>query len=174
MKAIHYISTLTAVALLAWLPSSLLAGPKLVSYKSCIQMHVVAQSDDPVTGIREQVLEGQGISSHMGAVTVWAKISIDAGGYDPAGPSWVSHFSGIEIETAANGDTVESSIEGVETVPLPVPDQFIGYVIGTRTITGGTGRFLGASGSMTLEGVDSDGVTLEVKGVISTVGSGKK
>jgi hypothetical protein len=99
---------------------------ELVAYKSSIQMQAVAQSDDSVTGIRQQVLEGKGISSHMGAVTVWA------------------------------------------------PDPFVGAITGTRTVTGGTGRFLGATGSMTLNGVDSDGVTLEVVGSISSVGSGMK
>jgi hypothetical protein len=147
---------------------------KMVPYKSCLQIHVVEQSTDPATGITEQVLEGQGFSSHMGAVTVWAKIQIDEGAVDPSGTSYVSHFSGIEIETAANGDTVESTIQGVESIPLPVPSPFIGYITGTRTVTGGTGRFLGASGSMTLKGVDSNGVTLEVEGVISKVGSCKK
>lgn len=146
---------------------------KLVPCKSSIQVNVVSSTSLP-GGITEQVLEGKGISSHMGEVTVRARIEIDAGEYDPAGPSWVSHFSGIEIETAANGDTVESAIQGIETVPLPVPSPFMGYITGTRTVTGGTGRFLGATGSMTLNGVDSDGVTLEVEGAISTVGSGER
>jgi len=148
---------------------------KLVPYKSSIQLQVVAQSDDPVTGIRQQVLVGKGISSHMGAVTVWAYIEIGAGGVDPSETSYVSQISGIEIETAANGDTVESAIEAVYSIPLPWPDPFVAAVTGTRTVTGGTGRFLGATGSMTLDGVDAnDGVTLKIEGSISTVGSCKK
>jgi hypothetical protein len=148
---------------------------KLVPYKSSIQMQVVAQSDDPVSGIRQQVLEGKGISSHMGAVTVWTYIEIGVGGVDPSGSSYVSHISGVEIETAANGDTVESAIEAVYSIPLPWPDPFVGVITGTRTVTGGTGRFLGATGSMTLDGVDAnDGVTLKIEGSISTVGSSKQ
>jgi hypothetical protein len=173
MKTIRYLIKLTALAVAGLLPCSLVAGPNLVPYKSSIQVHVVAQSYDPATGITEQVLEGQGISSHMGEVTVWAKIEIGEGEYDPAGPSWVTPISGVEIETAANGDVVESAIQAAEIIPLPSPSPFMGYIKGTRTVTGGTGRFLGASGSMSLDGVDSDGVTLEVDGVISTVGSGK-
>jgi hypothetical protein len=145
-----------------------------VPYQSSIQLQVVEQSYDPDTGITEQVLEGQGHSSHMGAVTVWAKIEIREGELDPSGPSWVTPISGVEIETAANGDVMESTIQAVEIIPLPVPSPFMGYLKGTRTITGGTGRFLGATGSMTIDGVDSDGATLEIEGVISTVGSGKE
>lgn len=150
------------------------ASAKMVPYQSSIQMQVVEQSYDSDTGITEQVLEGQGNSSHMGAVTVWAKIEIREGELDPAGPSWVTPISGVEIETAANGDVMESAIQAVEIIPLPVSSPFMGYIKGTRAVTGGTGRFLGATGSMTLDGVDSDGVTLEVKGVISTVGTGEK
>ena len=172
MKAIHSITKFAALAVAVLLPCSLMAQSELIPYKSSLLVQVVEQSDDPVTGIRYQVLAGNGISSHMGRVTVWTEIAISPGDFDPTGTFYVSHFSGTEIETAANGDTVESTIEGIYSIPLPWPSPFIGYITGTRTVTGGTGRFQGATGSMTIDGVDADnGVTLKVEGVISSVGS---
>lgn len=145
-----------------------------VPYKSSVQLQVVEQSYDPDTEITTQVLEGRGTSSHMGAVKVWAKIKIEPARLGPGGTSLISDISGVEIETAANRDTVQSMIEAVEIVSWPPPTPFVGYIVGTRTVVGGTGRFVGAYGSMTFEGVDSDGVTLEVEGEISPVVSGKK
>jgi hypothetical protein len=50
--------------------------------------------------------------------------------------------------TAANGDTVYAEFTGVAT-PTAVPGVL--YIEETATITGGTGRFAGASGSFTAE-----------------------
>jgi len=177
MKTIHYITKFTALAVAVLLPCALVAQSKLVPFKSSSLVQAVEQSYDDETGITYQVLTGNGISSHMGRVTVWAEIALSPGDLvvDQTGAFIVSHFSGTEIETAANGDTVESTIEGTYSIPWPWPSPFIAYITGTRTVTGGTGRFQGATGSMTLEGVDADnGVTLNVEGMISSVGSAKK
>jgi hypothetical protein len=50
--------------------------------------------------------------------------------------------------TAANGDTVYAEFTGIAT-PTAVPGVL--YIEETATITGGTGRFAGATGSFTAE-----------------------
>jgi len=50
--------------------------------------------------------------------------------------------------TAANGDTVSASFTGYAT-PTPTPGVLA--IVETATITGGTGRFAGATGSFTTE-----------------------
>jgi hypothetical protein len=50
--------------------------------------------------------------------------------------------------TAANGDTVSADFTGLAT-PTEIPGVL--YIVETATITGGTGRFAGATGSFTVE-----------------------
>ncbi len=83
-------------------------------------------------------------------------------------------FIGTFTWTAANGDTIFGTFFG-QLVPTQTPGLF--YNITYSTITGGTGRFAGATGSMIEAGyVDqSTGVFVHpFEGTISTVGSKKK
>jgi hypothetical protein len=50
--------------------------------------------------------------------------------------------------TAANGDTLSASFAG-QSMPTPTPGVI--YIVETATITGGTGRFAGSTGSFTCE-----------------------
>jgi hypothetical protein len=52
--------------------------------------------------------------------------------------------TGIAVFTAANGDTLTTSVEGTAT-PTSSPTAFT--VVETHTVTDGTGRFAGATGS---------------------------
>lgn len=52
--------------------------------------------------------------------------------------------TGTAVFTAANGDTLTTSVEGTAT-PTSSPTAFT--VLETHTVTGGTGRFAGATGS---------------------------
>jgi len=54
------------------------------------------------------------------------------------------HTSGSAVFTAANGDSLFTDISGLGT-----PDGDFVSVVEAHTITGGTGRFAGASGSFT-------------------------
>jgi hypothetical protein len=77
--------------------------------------------------------------------------------------------------TAANGDKLLSALTGDEIVPVnsngPLPPPYA--VIGLQQITGGTGRFAGATGSLALAGLDyrNNTITVNTTGAISTVGS---
>ena len=76
--------------------------------------------------------------------------------------------------TAANGDTVFAEFTGKAT-PTAVPGVL--YIEETATITGGTGRFAGATGSFTVERWfdTAAGTTIgSFEGTISSPGSGKR
>ena len=85
---------------------------------------------------------------------------------------------GDQIFTAANGDTLTAYCEGF---PLPQPD---GTVVGALdcTITGGTGRFAGATGeyefflvaSPRTDGGIGYATVATIDGTISSVGSNKR
>jgi len=74
--------------------------------------------------------------------------------------------------TAANGDTVFAEFTGLAT-PTAVPGVL--YIEETATITGGTGRFAGATGSFTVERLYDTiaGTTIgSFEGTISSPGAG--
>ncbi len=74
---------------------------------------------------------------------------------------------------AANGDTLTADVSGQAT---PVDGTAILYIVETATITGGTGRFAGATGSFTVQRLYDpiSGTTVgSFEGTISR-GKGKK
>jgi hypothetical protein len=126
---------------------------------------VSADLDDfPVISI---VSAGGGEVSHLGNATMVSPHT--------------THFftgdtAGLQIFTAANGDTLTAFCEGGATPPLP-GESVVGEL--DCTITGGKGRFEGASGTYTFSFVASprtDGgpgfaTVATITGSISTVGS---
>lgn len=82
-------------------------------------------------------LVGTGNATHLGRFTLTSDFIVD--------PATVT-ASGTAIWAAANGDEIFTTHtgEGVVTFPLLATTE-------THTITGGTGRFAGASGSIVLE-----------------------
>jgi len=113
----------------------------------------------PAGAVRFNV-SGPGIASHMGKITVseYSCLQPDL--------TFVAYFT----MTAANGDTISGSAAG-----YGVPTSPTTFTIhGSWTISGGTGRFSGESGSGTAIG-EIDLVTgaspHHLEGTISTVGS---
>jgi hypothetical protein len=80
---------------------------------------------------------GSGNASHLGRFTMSYNFEVD-----------LLTFVGIGTAqfTAANGDQLFTEVIGVGTDPAIDP---VSTIVGTHTITGGTGRFEGASGSFT-------------------------
>lgn len=76
---------------------------------------------------------------HLGRTTVTATEVGTAGASGSA-------VTGIAIYTAANGDQLFTTFSGTATFPN---QQGIVTFSGAETVTGGTGRFAGASGSLT-------------------------
>ena len=106
---------------------------------------------NPQPTYTELTIDGSGQSTHLGRFSRHEVIQINGTG----------GISGTIDFTAANGDVVSVSVAG----------QFISSTeaVGTYTITGGTGRFDGASGSANFTAVSLDGihVTFEFDGDIS-------
>ena len=87
---------------------------------------------------------GEGTSTHLGKVTSSAVVTLT---WTPTG-IW---SAGTATTVAANGDRLCSTQSGWTTGP--------GAFVGTFTITGGTGRFEGATGSgIVTASVDEDDV----------------
>jgi len=147
------------------------AATDQVPYRDAFQVQIVSGD-----GASDQVYVGQGIATLAGAITTVVQVHIEAAQYDPASNSYLIGFSGTEILTAANGDTLISAITGVSFHPLDsngnqLPPPY--HIAGTQQITGGTGRFAGASGSLTFSGSDHNNgiITVTSQGTVSSVGS---
>ena len=118
---------------------------------------VTGQTVDPATGNIIFLADIAGNSSHLGRFTGTAMDVLYA-------PDYVS-FTVFTTQVAATGDELFATYEG----------RFIdadGDSVGTIEITGGTGRFAGASGSGTFVSLDGRAQVVE-QGVISTVGSSR-
>ena len=82
---------------------------------------------------------GTGTATYLGKFTEHITLQVNI----PTG-----HATGAATFTAANGDTLTASVDGQGT-PTTTPGVL--SVVETYTITGGTGRFADATGTLTLE-----------------------
>jgi hypothetical protein len=90
---------------------------------------------------------GTGVALHLGKVT-WTATEVASFCVDPANPG-LGTASAQLVVTAANGDQLTAS--GRSTVQVDVAGGTL-TITGRFTITGGTGRFAGASGGGTVTG----------------------
>ena len=109
------------------------AGKPLVPFKGQSTGVITTLGFDPELGVVSLRSEGQGDATHLGRFTVTNEVSIYV--FTPTGVA-----IGNWIYLTENGDKLF-----VHMVGSGGPDPLHG--IGTFTITGGTGRFRGASGS---------------------------
>ena len=84
------------------------------------------------------VRDGGGTATHLGKYTEHITMQINL-------PT--RHSMGAATFTAANGDTLTATVEGQATPASPG----VVSIVEVYTITGGTGRFAGATGTFTLE-----------------------
>ena len=84
------------------------------------------------------VRDGGGTATHLGKYTEHITMQINL-------PT--RHSIGAATFTAANGDTLTATVEGQATPTSPGELS----IVEVYTITGGTGRFAGATGTFTLE-----------------------
>ncbi len=111
---------------------------------------------------------GAGTASHIGRFTYTGRATVDLA---------TGLSSGVFQLVAANADVINGSFVG-RAGPSDTPN--IGHIVELVTITGGTGRFQGATGSFTFDRLD-DLTTLpafastsgSLTGKISTPGSTK-
>ena len=106
---------------------------------------------NPQPTYTELTIVGSGQATHLGRFSRFEVVQINGTG----------GFTGTIVYTAANGDMVDVSFTG----------QFISATdaVGTYIITGGTGRFAGASGSANFTAFSADfvNVTFTFDGNIS-------
>ncbi|WP_018478794.1 hypothetical protein [Pontibacter roseus] len=124
------------------------ANSKMRPLKGTFELYhqVLPGSVFPVQNIR---IEGFGQLSHLGKTSF---VNLSTLVLTPPAP-FIS--TGTSVMTAANGDQLFTSFRSVHT---PQPDGST-YVVITHTVTGGTGRFLDASGGYT-------GITYAIPGVV--------
>ncbi len=148
-----------------------------VPYRDAYQLQIVSTTANP-DGTRDQIYAGQGTGTYVGLLETVILVHIEATEYDPASNSFQIQFSGTETLTAANGDQLFGSFAGVEYLPLDanfnvLPPPF--HLEAALQITGGTAQFKGATGSLTLSGLDYNNgiISITSQGTISSVGANK-
>ncbi|WP_406695111.1 hypothetical protein V5E97_29140 [Singulisphaera sp. Ch08] len=85
------------------------------------------------------LVEGTGHAAHLGRFTFSFPHLVNA---------TTRVATGTYTFTAANGDTLTADVTGQA---VPVGTTGVLHIVETATITGGTGRFAGATGSFTIE-----------------------
>jgi hypothetical protein len=83
--------------------------------------------------------EGTGTATYLGKYTEHATFQVDVR---------TASATGAATFTAANGDTLSASVVGQAT---PTATPGVVSIVEVYTITGGTGRFAGVTGTLTLE-----------------------
>ncbi|HJQ79895.1 MAG TPA: hypothetical protein VJ828_08070 [Lacipirellulaceae bacterium] len=84
---------------------------------------------------------GSGRATHLGKFTATYQLEVNLDTFFGIGSY---HF------IAANGDSISTDVEGQGTMPTA---DGVSFIVETHTITCGTGRFAGATGSLTLQRV---------------------
>ena len=134
------ISIVAALALLATLTGVALAGKKEKKELSLEgTMQAVETLDFTNPPIMTGTASGSGNATHLGQYTLSFEVEVNL---ETIAGTGTAHFM------AANGDSLYAVGTGQAT-PTNEPDVF--KVVENHTITGGTGRFAGASGNITTD-----------------------
>jgi len=116
--------------------------------------------------------EGAGTATHIGLYTITNSHRLDL--------TTGMFTNGTFVKTAADGSQLFGTYSGSGTVLVPPSPVGRFLISGTLAFTGGTGRFVGATGALSMEGVQVTDfslmgfpteVVLRMKGTISSVGS---
>ena len=121
-------------------PSSPSGGAAITEAKggSELPFRGTLQATETVDGLVHQ-LTGTGEATHLGRFTLTSEFTVT--------PPPAATASGTAVWTAANGDQIITTTTGHVVAP---PPPFL-VVTETHIISGGTGRFANASGSIVLE-----------------------
>src|SRR4030095_3498287 len=129
-KTVLYLQ-MTALLLTAALAGSA-AAEKEVPFRGSFQGVDIADLQVPSLFVDGS---GSGRATHLGRFTVTYEVEVDLLTHETFGSS---------LFTAANGDSLATDITGLGT-PTENPD--VHSIVEVHTITGGTGRFAGATGT---------------------------
>jgi hypothetical protein len=121
----------------AFFLTAVLAGPAVakneVPFRGTIDTFEVIEWTSPTTFISTGY--GTGKATHLGKFTSLWVVDVDFEANIATGPA---------VFTAANGDKLFTTLVGHG---FPTEDPDVIFIIEEQTITGGTGRFAGATGS---------------------------
>ena len=133
------VNLLAAMALIAVFASPVLAGQETPFKGSLAMVQTgVVQGGTLIVGG-----SGVGNATQLGRFSMTYYVTVDLG---------TGGSVGAATFVAANGDSFSTTIIGQGT---PTPDPTIAMIEEVETITGGTGRFAGATGNFTLHRVVS-------------------
>lgn len=135
MKRFHFAACLVlAIASMTMLGlASPVAAGEQVPFKGSLEGSVTRSLPPPPISVN---VDAEGQATHLGNFSLQIPHLVTP-------PNAVGNYHFV----AANGDTVNAEFTGLSTVVAP---GFL-YIVETATITGGTGRFAGASGSFVTE-----------------------
>jgi hypothetical protein len=152
-------AALIATALLVSLAGPVSAGDQIPFKGTLSGTAVVTPLSPPFVAVR---IDATGSATHLGRFTLVAPHVVN-------GATLVG--VGTYLITAANGDTITADLAG--TAVMVEPPNVLA-ITETATVTGGTGRFAGATGSIRVERIfnRATGVTTgTLDGWISMAGS---
>ena len=118
-------------------------------------------------------VQATGSATHLGTVTAASSDCINPQGvFNPSGPtsfSFASNGTGTTglVFTASNGDLLFATYSGALAAQPSGPHRISGQFV----ITGGTGRFLGATGGGTLSGYEDISQVVSGHGEIEAIGT---
>jgi hypothetical protein len=127
----------SAIAMITLLGAFCVAGAAAAEppFKGTLNAVETSQFVFPIDSVDR---EGRGTATHLGTYTEHVTEQVNV---------LTMSSTGASTFTAANGDTLTASISGQATPTSPG----VLSIVEVYTITGGTGRFAGASGTLTLE-----------------------
>ena len=105
-------------------------------FKGSLEGTYAGSGEPPLVSVH---VEAQGNASHLGRFTLDSQHVVNFVDLTGAGTAEL---------TAANGDKLTTNLAGVAT-PQDTPGVF--FIVETFTVTGGTGRFAGATGEFVVE-----------------------
>jgi len=112
------------------------ASTKAVPFKGRLKGTYAGSGEPPLVSVH---VEAQGNATHLGRFTFDSQHVVNFVDLTGAGTAEL---------TAANGDKLMTNLTGIAT-PQDTPGVF--FIVETLTITGGTGRFAGATGQFVVE-----------------------
>lgn len=141
------------------------AGPTNVPFKATFVTQEQPLHPDPICQTALHLIGITALSGHASHLGATTGVSSDC--VTPTSPYTFSFANGKLTAIAANGDELRAEYSGTLS-PTATPPIYA--IAGSYHITGGTGRFSGASGSGTLQGIDNIQTgqgQLHLSGVIS-------
>lgn len=130
-------ASLIAMALLVSLAAPAAAAEQVPFKGSLDAVVTITPVNPPIVSVH---FEGTGNATYLGRYTVEFTGLVNQATRTEVGPATM-------VITAANGDTITTQVTGRGT---PVAPGVVS-IVDTATVTGGTGRFAGATGSLVLE-----------------------